>query len=409
MIELMEHQQEASERLSSGKILYGGTGVGKSITVLDFYVRTEGDNRTPLYVITTAKKRDSLDWQTEAGKFGISYVPEFSRYGTLVVDSYNNIQKYLGVEDAFFVFDEQRLVSSGGAWVKAFLKIAKKNRWVLLSATPGDNWLDYAPVFIANGFYKSFREFKDKHVVYEPFIRIPIVKGYLNEHKLELLRNHILVEMPYWQSESRRMVNWLDVGYDKATFDRVYKDRWHIFENRPILDAAERWRLGRLIVNSHPSRMEMVVKMLMCHKRLIVFYNFDYELEILRELREIVTVAELNGHKHQDVPDTKSWVYLVQYVAGAEAWNCTATDAMVMYSMTYSYKNFVQAQGRIDRIDSPFETFFYYILLSNSVIDRGIRWALDEKRDFNERKYMEELEREMRNLVDEDVPCLSEA
>jgi hypothetical protein len=386
-MELMEHQLEAIEKLDSGKILYGGTGAGKTATVLGYYVAKE--SKQDIIVITTARKRDSLDWIREAAKFAIGEDRDSTFYGTIKVDSWNNIMDYVGITDAFFVFDEQRLVGTG-AWVKSFMKIAKDNRWVMLSATPGDTWLDYAPVFIANGFYRNITDFKIKHILYEPYVRFPKIRGFLNVTKLEMLRNDVLVEMPYLK-HTKRILNYLEVGYDQELFDVAYKNRWHVYEDRPIKDVAELFRVLRRIVNSDPSRLALVRQFMDIHPRLIVFYNFNYELDILRGLGSEAPVYEYNGHRHDDLPDGNEWVYLCQYVAGAEAWNCTTTDAMILYSLTYSFKNFEQVQGRIDRLDTSYVSLYYYILVSNSITDRAIRKSLGEKKNFNERKFAAEL------------------
>ncbi len=385
-MELMEHQLDAVDLLDSGKILWGGVGTGKSAVAMAYYMKKE----TPrdLYVITTAKKRDSLEWEGEGARFGVGTERSATLAGVLVVDSWNNIGNYEGVENAFFVFDEQRLVGHG-AWVKSFLRIAKKNRWILLSATPGDSWLDYAPVFIANGFYRNITEFKFDHVLYAPYVKYPKIKMYLNEHKLELLRNEILVEMPYIK-HTEQILNWLPVGYDLVLFRRVYKERWHVYEDRPIKDVAELFRVLRRVVNSDPSRIEMIHKLMTCHDRLIIFYNFNYELEILRGLADRISVYEWNGHKKDPLPKHSRWIYLVQYVAGAEGWNCTSTDGMVLYSLTYSYKNFLQARGRIDRLDTSYTWLYYYILMSDSLVDRAIKNALSNKKSFNERRFLRE-------------------
>lgn len=374
--------------MTNGCILWGGVGSGKSLTALSYYL--EKEPQSDLVIITTAKKRDSLEWEGEAAKLGISRKKEYSRAGSVTVESWNKIGEFTEYEDCFFVFDEQRLVGSG-AWVKAFLKIARRNRWIVLSATPGDTWLDYAPVFIANGFYKNITEFEHRHVVYEPWSKFPKVRLYLDERVLEDLRNQVLVEMPY-ESTAERVVNYLEVEFDKRLFERVFKDRWNPFEERPVKDVAEMFRLMRRVANSDPSRLEMVRKLMTCHPRLIIFYTFNYELDILRELRSEIDVFEWNGHRKDPVPEGDRWVYLVQYTAGAEGWNCTTTDAMILYSLTYSYKNHHQAMGRIDRLDTPFETLYYYILASNSAIDVGIKQTLGRKETFNERKFEVEME-----------------
>ncbi|MET0786546.1 MAG: helicase-related protein [Paenisporosarcina sp.] len=394
-IDLMEHQTDAVELLDSGKILYGGVGTGKSATALAYYMKKEKDR--DIYVITTAKKRDSLDWLAESARFGIGTERDATLAGVLTVDSWNNIGKYLHVRDAFFIFDEQRLVGTG-AWVKSFLRIARHNRWILLSATPGDTWMDYVPVFVANGWYKNATEFKREHVVYAPFVKFPVIVRYLGIHKLEKLRNEVLVEMPYLK-HTERILNYLDVGYDLELWNMAVRRRWHPYENRPIKDVAELFRVMRKIVNTDPSRLEMVRTLMRCHPKVIIFYNFNYELEILRGLDDAVEVAEWNGHRKQNVPKSDSWVYLVQYTAGAEGWNCTETDAMILYSLTYSYKNFIQSQGRIDRIDTKFVNLYYYILTSQSPIDKAVRAALDGKKSFNEREMAKKFENTANNLA----------
>lgn len=387
MTELYPHQEEALNKLSNGKILWGGVGTGKSRVAVAYYMKNERPK--DVYVITTAKKRDSLDWDGEFAQCGVGKDPEGTVEGVLTVDSWNNIHKYMEVTNAFFIFDEQRLVGAG-KWSKSFIKIAKSNNWILLTATPGDTWLDYIPVFIANGFYKNRTEFKRSHVVYNTFTKFPKVDRYVSVSRLVRLRNQILVEMPY-KKHTVRKFTYLDVSYDQDLFDKAFRDRWHVFEERPLRDVAELFLVMRKIVNSDPSRLERVRTLLEYHPKLIIFYNFDYELEILRGLRSDTTLAEWNGHKHEGIPKTSSWVYLVQYMAGAEGWNCVDTDTTVFYSLTYSYKNWHQAQGRIDRLNTPFTELNYYILKSNSMIDHAIFKSLKSKKSFNESSFIRSL------------------
>jgi hypothetical protein len=449
-MELYPHQQDALARMHNGSILAGGTGVGKSITAVAYYVKHEAPK--DVFVITTAKKRDSLDWEKEFVRESIYKTKETTVAGVLTVDSWNNIDKYTEVENAFFIFDEQRLVGAG-SWVKAFLRIAKGNRWILLSATPGDTWMDYLPVFVANGFYKNRTEFKREHVIYSSYTKFPKVERYIGVGRLVRLRNKILVDMPY-ERHTVRIEKDVLVDYDEKLFNRVVKDRWHVYENRPLRDVSELFSVMRKVVNSDATRLEAVSTLLERHPKLIVFYNFDYELELLRKLgseeptqrpadttssKELslsrdmnsssapaatqpstkrsnssvttsttstttsgstslresqslttpsVTIAEWNGHKHEPVPTSERWLYLVQYTAGSEGWNCTETDAMVFYSLTYSYKAFHQAHGRIDRLNTPFKDLFYYVLKSRSAIDVAVAKSLKAKKNFNEREYV---------------------
>ena len=76
-----------------------------------------GDPPKDLYIITTAKKRDTLEWEGELSPFLLSTNPDVNLYqNKVVIDSWNNISKYKDITDAFFIFDEQRVVGSG-TWV----------------------------------------------------------------------------------------------------------------------------------------------------------------------------------------------------------------------------------------------------------------------------------------------------
>lgn len=407
-VNLYPHQLDALEKMKNGCVLAGGVGTGKSITSIAYFftkvcggdLRINGfgqleELKAPrdLYIITTAKKRDGKDWEDEALPFGLSNKFELSHSGAqLYVDSWNNVIKYQDVENAFFIFDEQRLVGSG-AWVKAFLKIAKKNQWIMLSATPGDNYMDYVPLFIANGFYKNRTEFIRKHVVYSNFSKFPKIDRYVETGVLNKMIRQILVDMPYEKKTIPHVKNVL-VKYDEAKFKRIVKDRWHIYEDRPIVDVGELFRVMRKLVNSDPSRLQAVLKLMETHERLIIFYNFNYELETLRTIGDLcpdVEVREWNGQKHEEVPTSDKWVYLVQYSAGAEGWNCVSTNATVFYSLNYSFKINHQAKGRTDRLDTKYIDQYYYILRSTSAIDNAINKSITLKRDFNEKAFLRQV------------------
>lgn len=400
-LKLFEHQQKAVDQLKTGSILWGGVGSGKSLTALAYYFSKEcggiiesngqvSDMKNPkdLYIITTAAKRDTLDWELECALFPISKERTASINGVkLTVDSWNNIGKYIKVENSFFIFDEQRVIGSG-SWVKSFLKITKLNNWILLSATPGDTWMDYIPVFIANGFYKTRTEFLRTHVVFNTFTKYPKVDHYVEETKLNRFKNQIMVNMPYIKATKLHFEN-IIVGFDKEKYDQVAIKRWNPFKNAPIKDISEYCYTIRKVVNTHSSRVEWIMDILSKHRKIIVFYNFNYELELLHVLKGYIgtVVAEYNGHIHEPIPKSQSWIYLVQYMAGSEGWNCIETNTIVFYSQSYSYRIMTQAAGRIDRLNTPFTNLYYYTLRSESSIDLAIAKSLKNKRDFNEHSF----------------------
>ena len=398
-VQLYDYQLEAVQKMRLGCILCGGVGSGKSRTGLAFYYQMfDGKLNTEeyvpmvepedLYIITTARKRDTGEWDEELAPFFMSTDESLDFYNhKVVIDSWNNIGKYVGVKRAFFIFDEQRVVGNG-SWVKDFLRITKENDWILLSATPGDCWTDYIPVFIANGFYKNRTQFNNEHVVYSRFSKFPKIDRYLNTGRLVRLRDRILVDMDFKRPTIPHHET-VYVDFDRLKYKEIHKSRWNPYENRPIETASEFCYLLRKLVNTDLSRQREVLDICKSRPRVIIFYNFDYELDILMNLSygTGVEVAQWNGHKHQPIPDTDKWVYLVQYNAGAEGWNCIKTDTIIFYSQNYSYKVMEQASGRIDRLNTPYTDLYFYHLKSRSGIDLAIGRALNDKKKFNERKF----------------------
>ena len=404
-IQLYDYQLDAIERMKNGCILCGGVGSGKSMTSLAYYYLQNGGDISflmgdeymtmddvqikDLYIITTARKRDTLEWEGELANFLLSTHPDTSLYkNKVVVDSWNNIGKYADIKNAFFIFDEQRVVGSG-AWVKAFLKIAKVNQWILLSATPGDTWQDYIPVFIANGFYRNKTEFTQEHIIWKRFSKFPQIDRYINTGRLIRLRNSILVNMEFYRKTVSHHED-VYVNYDISMYKDITRNRWDIWEDKPIENAAGLCYALRKIVNIDSSRQVALMEIVEKHPKAIIFYNFDYELDILKSLcyGNDVKIAEWNGHKHQPIPESDKWIYLVQYNAGAEGWNCIKTDTIIFYSQNYSYKVMVQSSGRIDRLNTPFTDLYYYHLKSRSGIDLAIGRALKSKKKFNETRFV---------------------
>lgn len=128
---MYDYQLDAIRKMHNGCILCGGVGSGKSRTSLAYYYsRMGGDlydtskkfsmmtRPKDLYIITTARKRDTAEWSVDMAPFLLSPHPDANEYDNrVIVDSWNNIEKYVNVKDAFFIFDEQRVVGYG-KWAK---------------------------------------------------------------------------------------------------------------------------------------------------------------------------------------------------------------------------------------------------------------------------------------------------
>lgn len=397
---LFKHQELAINQLKNGSILCGGVGSGKSRASLAYYFYKECGGQWPstdqpymtkpkdLYIITTARKRDTLEWDAELIPWMLSRNKDCCPYNVnIIVDSWNNISKYCNVCSAFFIFDEQRLVGSG-TWVKSFYQIAKKNKWILLSATPGDTWMDYIPVFVANGFYKNKTDFCRQHVVYCSYLTFPKVDRYINCSRLIMLRNSILVNMEFVRSTEMIHEDY-EADYNRELYKSVVRNHWDPYNDEPIVNASKYCQTLRRICNSSKERIGVTEIIIQNNPKLIIFYNYDYELEILRDIckRLQVDYAEWNGHKHMEIPKSANWVYLVQYTAGAEGWNCIETNTILFYSPSYSYKVMTQAAGRIDRLNTPYSKLYCYHITTCAPIELKVNECLRQKKDFNEKDY----------------------
>lgn len=399
-VKLYDYQKKAIDNMKNGCILCGGVGSGKSITSLAYYFFLNGGSLEPhipmndppmdLYIITTARKRDTKEWDGDMAPFLLTTGSDGIYHHKVVVDSWNNIGKYKEVEGSFFIFDEQRVIGSG-SWVKSFLTIAKHNKWILLSATPGDTWSDYIPVFIANGFYRNKTEFTREHIIYKPFNKYYQIDRYVNTGRLIRLRNSILVDMDYKKPSVQHHID-IYAEYEMFDYKHLLKTRFNIAKNEPIENASELCYELRKIVNSDSSRIDILYDIIKDKHKVIVFYNFDYELELISTMLDAygIEYSQWNGHKHQPIPESDEWAYLVQYNAGAEGWNCIKTDTIIFYSQNYSYKVMVQASGRIDRLNTPYTDLYYYHIKSRSSIDLAISKALSQKKKFNETKFTSE-------------------
>ena len=395
---LYPHQRDAINRMFNGCVLNGTVGSGKSRTALYYYFSMCGGSIDPdykpmvdpvdLYIITTAKKKKDMEWEREMVPF-LLYAPdeEDACYPIkVVVDSWQCIHKYEDARGAMFIFDENK-INGKGAWSKSFLKITRNNDWIVLSATNGDRVEDYETLFVAEGFVRNRTDFRNQFLIYSNYAKFPKVEGYRNETRFFRLRDRILIDMDFQRHTVQHHED-VYCGYDIRGYKDVIRNRWNPFTQEPIAQASSLCYVLRKIVNCDESRQAALLELLEDYPKVIIFYNFDDELDILLNLAYIegTEIAQYNGHKHEPIPTGQRWVYLVNYNA-AEGWNCLSTNTIIFYSQNYSYKTMIQAAGRIDRLTSPYNDLYYFHLKTRSSIDLAISKALSQKKKFNERRF----------------------
>ena len=405
---LKPFQENCLERLSTGKVLAADTGAGKSIMSLAWYLSKEcaSDEHSlksgakawtlyhgspDLYIITTPKKRDSEEWESDLSKFNLVKGRNSKEMGevNIFIDSWNNIKKYTEIKNSVFIFDEQRAVGSG-TWAKSFVKIAKQNHWIMLSATPGDTWSDWCPLMIAKGYYPNRTAFFNKHAVYNPYVKYREIIRWDNTDELEYYRSKMLVTCRMEKKTTRHFEEVIADCSNKYEVKRAYKERTNPKTGEPFKSASELCAYTRNIINTDPTRSAVGLKIIQMYDRIIIFYTLTDELEGIKWACNKAgrKMYFYNGEIHDQVPTGNNWAYIVQYTAGSEAWNCTTCNAMLFWDLTYSYKQFKQATGRIDRLNTPYSDLYYYAIRSYMPLDLAIRRALREKKDFNSRGFL---------------------
>ena len=194
----------------------------------------------------------------------------------------------------------------------------------------------------------------------------------------------------HFERKTKRHRQFIPSNYDTNLYEKVMRDRWNVFEDKPIENGSEFLQLLRKIVAMDEDRIFNAKFLMDIHDRLIIFYNYNYERDVLIQIAKDLGKQywEWNGHAHQEVPNKEKWLYIVQYTAGAEGWNCISTNVILFYSMNYSFKIVEQAEGRIDRLNTSYNDLEYYFLTSESQIEKDIFKAVQTKQKFNESAWL---------------------
>ena len=128
--------------------------------------------------------------------------------------------------------------------------------------------------------------------------------------------------------------------------------------------------------------------------RLIVFYNYDAELEALKRIAEQLEkpISEVNGHtKDMTAYDTEvDSITFVQYKAGAMGLNLQKANKIIYFTLTDESELFEQSKKRIHRIGQEKPCFYYLMICENSVEDKEILPTLGLRKELTDELFKEE-------------------
>lgn len=126
--------------------------------------------------------------------------------------------------------------------------------------------------------------------------------------------------------------------------------------------------------------------------RLIVFYNFNAELELLKRIAASLDrpISEVNGQTKDltAYEQEDNSITFIQYQAGAMGLNLQKANKIIYFTLTDKSELFEQSKKRIHRIGQE-QPCFYYILMCKGSVEEVILQTLEMRKDFTDELFNE--------------------
>lgn len=388
-------QEDAINQLLEGKhIIKADCGLGKTCI---FFNWLERNHATHVIIATTASKCHSKDFQTtELIKFTS---PEFRAHlVSLEVVSWHMLKKWTDkkspqqLANYYFVADELQRCRQGVSSLmgRAFLFITKHCKaWTGYTGTPGDNWLQFHPYFIATGKIKNKTEFMRDYTISQQY-PFPMVLGFRHEDTLKGWWRDISYEpdtsevMSQLPAETHQIMRFpTPKGYKKVLKSSTTLDGEFLDSNMALYHHLRQMCATKQKLDA----LEDLLSSL--SSPLVIFFNYTCEREQILGLAAHMKrkVWRIDGECHE-IPTEETIgqndIVLCHYLSGSEALNLQFCHYMVFYSPNYSYSISVQAKGRVKRVGQQNPMFFYSFLCSDS-IEEEVMDCIKQKKDFAEK------------------------
>lgn len=301
------------------------------------------------------------------------------------------------------MFDESSLLQNKSSKrTKAAMKLAARaNELVLLSGTPVDGkyerlWTQLNMLGWRIDEKLFWRQYVESETTMREGFPITKVTGYKNEERLvrkmkelgcDFLKTDDVIDLP-----DQRFIR----------IDVPMSEYYRKFAKTNVITAFGRDFVGDTVFGDLTAKRQLAAAYSRAKleafgdlldgtsKRLVVFYNFDVELEgLTAELeKRYRSYGVLNGKAHDLLPffDTDDGVALIQYQSGAMGVNLQQADTCVYFSPPLASSLFEQSKKRIHRVgqDKPCT---YYELVSKGTVEEKIYDTLAMRRDYTEKLF----------------------
>lgn len=385
MINLYSYQEEYFKHVKPNYIYDMDTGTGKTIMGLHHHQTYFKDK--PLLIVAPASKINEGGWQRTIDE----HYPNIE-YDTC---TYNMLgKKWSQYKDWFVIFDEcHRLKNSCGVWGKAGYNLTKISAgFILLSATAIPNgWEDSINYFKMFGLAKNKTQFIRNEAITTMDYGYMEILGWKNENKLKNMWKSISRHLSKDEATDLPPLVFENVYFKaSATYKTIKKDRIY---NDVLYDNQMKLRHGLRLNTNLKNKIEYIKDFVdSTNDNIIIFYNYDEELKLLKE--NIDKKTYLCNGSIKDYPKKSEWdsikntVTLANYKSGSEAVEFTYANIIVYFSPTESYTEYYQSYGRCYRNGQTKKVTAYKFITDNT-IEADIYKALDSKQDFNINLWLE--------------------
>ena len=306
------------------------------------------------------------------------------------------------LKDFTMMLDESSMIKNETAKRTKFILSLKPSHTILLSGTPTDGKYEFlysqlrllgwkitktayynryiktelrsygGPMFRVVTGYKNVSELKAKLKEYgavfakaEEVIKLPEKK---------FIKEYSTVSSDYKKFMKDRVIK---IDDKELTGDSTLSKRLYA---RMLCSAYSKDKIARLIdlVNSTSDRV-------------IIFYNFNTELEVLRKVLFDRPISIVNGQ----VKDLKEYenndnsVTLIQYQAGAMGLNLQKANRIIYFSLPERSELFEQSKARICRIGQE-KQCYYHIMMCHKSVEEKIYECLLMRKDYTDELFRKE-------------------
>ena len=364
---------------------------------------------------------------------------DFYQLGVINYELAFRRKQLLYLEDFTLMLDESSLIQNETAKRSKFIMKLNYKNLILLSGTPTSGkyerlWSQLHMLGWKISKDLFWRQYVDTEIIDNQGFPLKVVRGYKNVDRLKskmrdygcrFLKTDEVFDLPdqvfneikvnitseYRTFKRDRIVDVttnksIGVNVEYSTYECMDSDgmiRPHTFEahreeiyTKTLVGDTTLTKMlyERQLCGSYNANKLEALKDLLesSDDRIIIFYNFNNELDSIKELCEELNrpVSEVNGQ----VKDLTNWneqnntVLLGQYQAASMGLNLQQANKIIYFTPPLSSELFEQSKKRISRIGQT-RNCFYYLLICKNSIEEKIYKTLEERRDFTDELFRE--------------------